>query len=341
MRTIQIFLELIHSILSNPAVVALLPWDDIRLCINAELECRDGLYSPQRIPHRNLLFQTMVDEAIQYASIGDAEAVAARLQQIVFALQALPETEYTDRLLEQANFDHACLRHYRDNTVIVLGDSHVNFFSGNEELSFLPIGQEINTCADNTDYPFTPLHLGPCLAYNCNRYQTSTSFREKTDYLCQSFIRPHSRILCCLGEIDIRVHVFKQARLQGKTYQQIVDSILVPYMEFLLRLQQQGYQVSCWGPIASQSEACPLDPRFPRNGTEQERNMATACFTERLSELCRKHDILFLSVFEKMITPDYLTLEQYLSPDRCHLGQAALSLALPEWQKLWKSASLL
>lgn len=334
MRTIQIFLGLIRSILSNPSVAALLPWEDIRLCLSAELECRDGLYPAHQIMHRNMLFQTLVDEAMQYASAGDTEAVTARLQQIVFALQTLPDTEYTDRLLEQANFDHACLHHYQNNTIIVLGDSHVNFFSGNEELSFLPIGQEINTCPNNTPYPFTPLHLGPCLAYNCNRYQASTAFREKTEYLCQSFIQPHARILCCLGEIDIRVHVFKQAELQGRTYQQIVDDILLQYEEFLLRLQEQSYQVSCWGPIASQSEACPIDPKFPRNGTEVERNMATAYFNSRLSEFCQEHDILFLSIFEKMITPDYLTLEQYLSPDHCHLGQAALALALPEWQKL-------
>ena len=182
-------------------------------------------------------------------------------------------------------------------------------------------------------YPFTPLHLGPCLAYNCNRYQTS-SFREKTEYLCQNFIQPHAHILCCLGEIDIRVHVFMQAALQGRTYRQIVDDILVQYIEFLLRLKAQGYQVSCWGPIASQSESCPMDIRFPRSGTEEDRNRATEYFNRQLARLCRKHGMLFLSIFDKMITSDYQTQEQYLSPAHCHLGQEALSLALPEWQKL-------
>ena len=182
-------------------------------------------------------------------------------------------------------------------------------------------------------YPFTPLHLGPCLAYNCNRYQTS-SFREKTEYLCQNFIQPHAHILCCLGEIEIRVHVFMQAALQGRTYRQIVDDILVQYIEFLLRLKAQGYQVSCWGPIASQSESCPMDIRFPRSGTEEDRNRATEYFNRQLARLCRKHGMLFLSIFDKMITSDYQTQEQYLSPAHCHLGQEALSLALPEWQKL-------
>lgn len=334
MRTIQIFLGLINSIIANPSNVALLPWEDILLCLLIELECRDGLYPQEQTRRRDLLFQELLDEARQYASTGSAEAVISRLQKIVFGLQVLPEAEYTDHLLTQANFDHACLRHFQKNTIIVLGDSHVNFFSGNEELSFLPIGGEINTCPENSPYPFTPLHLGPCLAYNCNRYQTSTSFRDKVDFLCQSFIQPHARILCCLGEIDLRVHVFKQTVQGGRSYQQVVDDILTQYMEFLLRLQEQGYQVSCWGPIASQSEACPLDPKFPRNGTEVERNKATEYFNRQLSHLCQQKGILFLSIFDKMITSDYLTLEHYLSSDHCHLGQAALPLALSEWQKL-------
>lgn len=334
MRTIQIFLKLINSIIANPSNIALLPWEDIQQCLFAELECRDKLYPQKQIQHRNLLFQELLDEARQYALIGNAKIVISHLQKIVFALQVLPETEYADRLLTQANFDHACLRHFQKNTIIVLGDSHVNFFSGNEELSFLPIGEGINTCPSNSPYPFTPLHLGPCLAYNCNRYQTSTSFREKAEYLCQNFIQPHAQILCCLGEIDLRVHVFKQTLQESRNYQQIVDDILTQYIEFLLRLQEQGYQVSCWGPIASQSESCPLDIKFPRNGTEVERNMATEYFNSQLSHLCQENGILFLSIFDKMITSDYLTQEQYLSPDHCHLGQAALPLALPEWQKL-------
>jgi len=335
MRTIQILLELINSIKTNPSLAAMLPWEDIGLCISAELECRDGLYPEEQLIRTKQLFQELVDEAGQCALAGDIEAVIARFREIIFALQVLPEAEYTDRLLCQANFDHACLQHCKNNTVIVLGDSHVNFFSGNEELSFLPIGRDINTCAGNTPYPFTPLHLGPCLAYTCNRYNTTSSFREKAEYLCQNFIQPHARILCCLGEIDIRVHVFRQTKLQNRTYQEIVDDILSQYIQLLLRLQEQGYRVSCWGPVASQKETCPLDPKFPRNGTETERNMATAYFTRQLAQLCAEHDILFLSIFEQMITPDYLTLDQYLSPDHCHLGQKALPLALSEWQKLF------
>lgn len=301
MRTIQILLQLVNSITANPSILPLLPWEDIRLCLLMELEYRDHLYTREQIKHRNALFLELIAETRQYASLGDAEAVVFRLQQMVFTLQSLPESEHTKRLSEQANFDHACLNHYKNNTIVILGDSHVNFFSGNEELSFLPIGQDINVCLDNSPYPFTSLHLGPCLAYSSNRYNTTFSFREKLEYLCQNFIKANARIVCCLGEIDIRVHVFKQAALQNRSYQDIVDDILAQYFAFLLRLQGLGYQVSCWGPVASQSEACPVDPRFPRNGTEIQRNMATAYFNQELSLFCQQNNMPFLEASGMMV----------------------------------------
>lgn len=335
MRTIQILLQLINSIQTNSLTVSRLPWADIRLCILTELELCAALYTKAQFQQTVQLFNELINEAEQDSLECNANSVISLLQKVIFGLHLLPESEHTDKILQQANFDHACLDHHRNNTIIVLGDSHVNFFSGNETLSFLPIGEKINTCENLHFSWFTPLHIGPCLAYNCNRFQTTYSFREKVEYLCQNFIKPHAKILCCLGEIDLRVHVFKQTKLQNKTYQQIVDDILEQYLQFLLRLQKSDYQVSCWGPIASQKESCPLDPNFPRNGSETDRNLATAYFNQKLSDLCQAHNILFLSIFEQMVTPDYQTRDEYLSIDHCHLGQSALPLALSEWEKLF------
>lgn len=334
MQTIQILGQLIHSIKLHPSITQSIPWDEIQSCLLEEFECCAHIYpAPQFQSIRQLLTKT-VTEGRQASSAILADTAIHALEKLVFSLEFLPEASHIDELLYQSNFDHACLNHYKNNTIIVLGDSHVNFFSGNENLTFLPIGHDINTCASHTSYPFTPLHVGPCLAYNCNRSGTTFRFHEKVIYLCRNFIQPHAKIICCLGEIDLRVHVFKQAKLQNRPYQVIVDDILSEYIQFLISLKDQGYQVYCWGPIASQTESCPLDPMFPRNGTEIERNKATAYFNLQLSALCQKSGIQYLSIFDKMVTADYRTLEQYLSPDRCHLSQSALSLAIPEWQKL-------
>lgn len=334
MRTVQIILQLIDAIRKNSDAISSIPWEDMVSCISIELAEHSHIYSQSHMQTIEKVFNELLTELSQSAAVMDSGSLVSCLQQISRLLQVMPELSYVDKLSLQANFDHACLRHYKEDTIIVLGDSHVNFFSGNEMLSFLPMGHEIDTCVETADCPFTALHTGPNLAYTSNKKDTTYHFQEKVAYLCQSFIKPGAQIICSLGEIDLRVHVFQQTALQNKPYTQIVDDILVQYSQFLTQLKVQGYVVYCWGPIASQSDSCPLDPQFPRTGSETDRNKATAYFTEKLRLLCEQMGIGFLSIFEQMITPDYHTIEDYLSPDHCHLGQSALPLARQEWQKL-------
>ena len=334
MKTAEIVLKLIHTIETNPSSLFQISWEDLKLCFSTELEYRAELYPAAQLQTIRQLFSERFVAIDNYLSAPDVSSITSMLKELVFALQMLPDADYTDTITRQAHFNEARLQHYVNNTIIVLGDSHVNFFSGNESLSFVPIGNDINVCPNAAAHPFTALHLGPCLAYHCNQTDTSTRFREKVDFLCRNFIKPNAHIICCLGEIDLRVHVFRQTVLQQRTYQNIVDDILAEYLPFLVSLKERGYLVSCWGPIASQRDVCPIDPEFPRSGTETERNLATAYFNEQLAAGCRQHNIGFLSVFKQMITEDFQTIEEYLSADHCHLSQRALTLAQPVWEKI-------
>lgn len=333
MKTVEIILQLINSIQKNPSSLYQMPWEDLKLCFITELDYRRELYPDTQFQFLLKLFQNHFSELDNCLAIPDISAVIHILKEFAFALQMLPDAEYTDISIQKANYNEARLNHYANDTIIVLGDSHVNFFSGNEMISYTPVGNDINICPTINDNPFTVLHLGPCLAYNCNKTDTFTLFREKVEYLCNNFMKPNCHIICCLGEIDLRVHVFRQVELQCRTYQEIVDDILAEYVTFLSMLQEKGYRVYCWGPIASQPESCPIDPDFPRTGTETERNTATAYFNEQLSAQCKQHNIGYLSIYEQMITDDFETIEEYLSADHCHLSQRALTLAEPVWQK--------
>lgn len=334
MQTIEILSKIQETIYENPGSIPTLPWEDIKLCLLTELEYRQELYTDSQYQQIQSVLQNEWAELIQPAlETQDAMFLSLELEKLIFSLQLLPNTDTALHIMEQSHFNQACLRHYRNNTIIVLGDSHVNFFSGNEQINYVPIGHGINICPPYTNLPFTALHLGPCLAYNCNRPDSSTRFRLKMDYLCQDFIQPGAILVCCLGEIDLRVHVFRQTTLQNTGYQPIIDSILQQYIIFLQGLQQAGYRVFCWGPIATQKDTCPIDSHFPRVGTESERNQATAYFNQQLSALCMEHDIGFLSIFDSMVTPQWETIDSYLSDDHCHLSQRALPLALPLWQE--------
>lgn len=334
MQTVDIILQFTKTIESNPAFLYQIPWDDLKLCISIELDSRKELYPYEQLQFVRQLMEEKFATLDTYLTIPDFTAIINILEELAFALQLLPNAEFTDSILAQSRFSDACLNHYKNDTTIVLGDSHVNFFSGNEALTFQSIGNDINLCPTITNNPFTVLHLGPCLAYNSNRTNTSTLFSEKVDYLCRNFIKPGARIICCLGEIDLRVHVFRQTELQAKSFEDVVDDIVAEYISFLASLKTKGYQVYCWGAIASQQELCPIDPDFPRNGTELQRNKATAYFNRKLSLLCEQYKIGYLSIFEQLIDSDFQTLEKYLSADHCHLGQRALELAQPLWDKM-------
>ena len=335
MRTLQIINQLIETINNHPHTIYSVPWDDIILCFESELELRKTLYDEFQYQSILQMLHKTFSEINHALNNANHNELVCYLKQLYFALSLFPSVEYIDAGYHKFHFNAACLNHYKNDTIIVIGDSHVNFFSGSETLNYLPIGNDINLCPPiSTPYPFTPLHLGPCLAYNCNKYNTTFRFREKAEYLIQNFIKPNASIICCLGEIDIRVHVFKQSAIQQQPFSKIVDDILSEYITFLIFLKEMGYKTYCWAPIASQKETCLVDPQFPRFGTEEERNKATEYFNSQLSVLCKRHNIGFLSIFNDMITDKYQTIDSYLSEDHCHLSQRALSLVKKEWQKI-------
>ena len=128
----------------------------------------------------------------------------------------------------------------------VIGDSHVNFFCGYEKLTgspliinnkFTGINCQPNPLVNN----FFVFHLGPALAYNLNKYGSQTQAREKIEFLLGSGIIPKgSAILCAFGEIDMRVHVLKQAEKKNISFERVADEILDNYMEFLKFLKYPG-----------------------------------------------------------------------------------------------------
>ena len=330
MQTAELIKQLYHVSQTNTDTLSTLNWNDIKQCVLLELSLRSGLYSAEHEKEiTNILSHLLIDCEISSRS-HDTTKLGICLAELNGMISMLPDIEHYDSIQANARFEHAALDHYRNDTTIIVGDSHVNFFSGNETLNYYPISQGINICPNvNETSPFTVLYMGPALAYNCCKPDSSSGFYENMLYLTKHFIHPGARIIVSLGEIDLRVHVFKEAPKQKRSYHEIIDSIIDNYMAFLKFLHSEGYKLFCWGPIASQKDDSPQNPAFPRLGTETERNKATEYFSERLSGLCAAEDISFLSIFYKMITDDYHTCAEYLSSDHFHLSQRAMTLAEP------------
>lgn len=334
MNTSDLLEQIINTLYQNPTVLSSLPWEEIENCILTEFELREHIYPP-------LQFKTVTDEisqnisqfkiGAQFMSIQSAVDLVKKFQAM---LLSLPELTFSDQVNERATFLEAYYRHRQNDTVIVLGDSHVNFFSGNENLTYEPVGHNINLCPQTNGQPFTVFHLGPCLAYKSCTYGSTFQFREKAEYLIRTFIKPGARILVCLGEIDIRMHVFKQAEKSGRNYTEIVDDILANYKKTLLSLKEQGFKVCVWSPIASQKDSTEPDPDFPRTGNEIQRNRATLYFCEKLEKICAECNFGFYSITKELIDKNYRTRDEYICEDHCHLSQKAVDIAKEKMEGL-------
>lgn len=151
----------------------------------------------------------------------------------------------------------------------------------NEDTAFIKIinvYDGINSCSDRLSQ-YSTLHLGPALAYNLNRNNTKTKAREKIEYLIRKkYLPPQSTILCCFGEIDLRVHILKLAENRNQSQRNLIDNTLNNYIDFLLFLTKNNYQVYCWGAIATQKDDAPNNLEFPKYGKEIDRNKAPKYF---------------------------------------------------------------
>lgn len=237
--------------------------------------------------------------------------------------------------------------HKLRKSIVILGDSHVNFFSGNEHINWYPLSISsggINKCINNNKN-VDAIHLGPALAYSLNKYGSTNRTREKIDILRKSYFLKNDCIICVFGEIDIRVHVLKQAEINHVDYSTVIDNIVENYVNFMSILCNDGYSVWCWGPIPSQKDSSQINPELPFYGTEVMRNLATEYFNNKLEMVCHEKNIGFVSIFSDLITKEYQTKCEYIS-DGCHLSQKAWEFAIPKFRdaglsKIFEKLSLM
>lgn len=214
----------------------------------------------------------------------------------------------------------------------VIGDSHSNFFSGHEKIiwnEMANVSENISQVQDR--YPlFRTFHFGPCLAYNTSKLNTTNRVLEKTRYLVDNnLLPPKSAVIICLGEIDCRVHIKKQAENQNRSVEEVIDNILKNFSSYLMTLKDAGFKVICWGPIASQKEnESKIDLEYPRYGSETERNKITEIYNDKLQKFCQDLGIGYCSIFKNMINERYETDSSFISSDGVHLSQKSLPFAL-------------
>ena len=333
MKTIDVLNGIRKSLVNNPDLISNIEYKDIFELIYLDIQCRRQLYPASQMKDVDLFFDMKLKEISTAIERRNAMLLDRMIEEIAGYISVLPDAEFVSDFIEQSNMDHLKLEHILNNTIFVIGDSHVNIFSGNEELAFIPIGRGINTARQISDLPFSVFHMGPCLAYNSNRYNTTCRFREKLDYLLDDVVEDGAKIMFVLGWIDLRAHVFKQSIINSCSYETVVDNILTNYIGMMTDVSKAGYEVCCFGPIGTLSEETPTEDKFVNSGTEIERNLATGYFTKKLRKMCDDEGIVFASILDRLIKDDGHTDIGLLCSDGCHLGKESLPLIINELKR--------
>lgn len=219
--------------------------------------------------------------------------------------------------------------------IYCIGDSHVNFFSGQNKI------QPLWPNPSNDILPFfRTFRLGAVLAYNLCEYGTRKKGRELLfvllgrDVPIQSrAVPPESKVLLCFGEIDCRAHLLKQAELQKRDILSVVEECVERYFSVISEIQQLGYEVFVWNVIPSSRYDSIPNKEFPVYGTCLDRNHVTHLFNDYLMDLCMSAGVKFISIFDELVDEYRLTRIEYYF-DFIHLSQKAMPLALAKIEEV-------
>jgi hypothetical protein len=105
------------------------------------------------------------------------------------------------------------------------GNSHINNFSNSDALSF-----------ESKNDLFVLYHLGPTIAYNFYEHH----FQKVLENL-HNIDKENDYITLVLGEVDCRLHLPKQADLQGKSDEELVEECVDRLFKCYKELKELGY----------------------------------------------------------------------------------------------------
>jgi hypothetical protein len=201
-----------------------------------------------------------------------------------------------------------------------IGDSHTSFFTGDNKIQ-----PEYPTIGYSVISNILTYRIGAPLAYNLCEKNSNSKSNQKLFEIVEKIDSKNSILLLSFGEIDCRAHLLKQAALQNKELDIILNECIERYIKVIHQLRSMGFIVCVWNAIPTAMGLENVSYEYPYFGNFVERNKITAKFNNKLIENQVKYDFQFYGVFEKIIAPDWSTNEKYYF-DKIHLN----NIMLPE-----------
>lgn len=197
----------------------------------------------------------------------------------------------------------------------MFGDSHTMFWSGHEDIfteGRLFRGLDL-------------LHAGPVTAHNIDDPAASTGGRALFAAHMAEHGHRYGAVLLCMGEIDCRVHVIREAVLRDRDPRALVEETVGRYLGFVRFVREtHGLPVVLFGPGPSTTISI-QDARYPSHGSMVERNAAVVHFNDVLDRECAGLDgVAHFSLLEHLIDERGAT-----RPDALHDGVHVAARWLP------------
>jgi hypothetical protein len=191
----------------------------------------------------------------------------------------------------------------------VIGDSHVNLFTGKEEMVNSWSIQN-RTKVYNGNFRIFRLGAITATGIHTSRHLINTCLQMEVD-------KEHDDVIFSFGEVDVRAHLSRMIFVKNKPVEGIGPCV-DEYMKFILEYCQQGYKISILGVPPSHCDR--KDKPDISYGTCLQRNYIGRIWNNYLGSLCVKYQIPFPVVFDKLLLPDGNTNGRYMD-GWVHLNQ--------------------
>ncbi len=192
--------------------------------------------------------------------------------------------------------------------IYVIGDSHSFSYAG---IKF-----------------FINYTIGRATAFNLCNEKSSTRSKERLFKYVQS-LGKRSIILMVLGEIDCRIHIYNQYRLQAGrvSIRDLIQKTVENYCAALVELKKINKKVVVLSipPAGYQKNIF----NIPYYGTSQIRAQIHKDFNELLQRECQKKMIKFVTIYKYVVTEKGLLRKEYAADD-IHLKPSVVTFFLRE-----------
>lgn len=173
-----------------------------------------------------------------------------------------------------------------------IGDSHVSNFTNMNTL--------LEARVWHVNGSIKSFNVGPFLAYNFHKKDR----RDQITKLIKDRVEDNDYVTLSFGEIDARVHVAKQSKLQNRTIYSTIEEIIEYYFIFINDLKSNGFNDLVVSEIV------------PNRNRNKLKDSIKAIFNRKLEEKCKAESIHFLHIFNEVLPDNNFIDTLHLIPNK-------------------------